>query len=334
MSLRADRNWLDIAIKVVAVILAAAAVYLAYTFISVRASERGSAPTSRAIENLLAAVEQDPQNAQLRITLGEAFAAAGQRREALEQFSLALELEPENPNALAGMALLSMFEQEWETAEGYWRAALEQLEGGQFSAVDQRLEQAYHQMGITMMEQGRWEEAAEYLRAALRLRRTAADTNYLLAVTYRELGSARNERTHLENALTFDPKMPEANFDYAFILLDEGDEAGAAEHFRISADNAPPGRSEPHDELRKFGSASDRMDEARKLESSDPSGALTEARIARALDPEDVEIARYTATLFERTWDRDGAIDAWRTVLVLAPNDPEAVEALDRLRAE
>lgn len=334
MSFRADRSFLDFAIWIAAGILAVAAVYLAYTFVAVRMSETTVAPTSRAIENLRAAVEQDPQNVQLRVTLGEAFAAAGQQREAYEQFSLALEIDPDDPNALAGMALLLMFQEDWETAEEYWLAAIAQLEGGQFSGVDQRLEQAYHQMGATLMELYRYEEAVDYLRAALRMRRTAADTHYLLAISYGELGSRRNERFHLEEALTYDPAMPEANYAYAFLLLDEGDPAGAAEHFRISADNAPPRKTEPLDELRKFGSASRRMEEARRLERSDPSAALTEARIARALDPEDVEIARFVAQLFERTWDRENAIKAWRRVLELVPNDPEAITAIDRLRAE
>lgn len=334
MNFRSDTRVLDTAIKVVAVILAVAAIYLAYTFISVQLGERRTAPASRAIENLLEAVEADPQNVQLRITLAEAFAAAGQQEESFEQFSAALELDPENANALMGLALLSMFQEDWEIAEEYWAEAIAQLEGGQYSGVDQRLETAYHQMGATLMELQRYEEAAEYLRAALRMRRTAADTHYLMAVTYRELGSARNERTHLENALTFDPLMPEANYDYAFILLDEGDPAGAAEHFRISVDNAPLTKTEPRDELRRFGPASERLAKARELEVADPSAALTEARIARAIDPEDVEAARMVASLYERTWDQGEALTAWRRVLELVPDDQEATEAISRLRTE
>ena len=334
VSLRADRNWLDLAIKGVAALLVLAAAYLAYTYISLQLSERGSAPTSRAIQNLLSAVEEDPQNAALRVTLAEAFAAAGQQRESQEQFAIALELEPENPNPMIGLALLAMFQEEWGVAEEYWVAAIRELEGGQYSMVDERLERAYHQMGVTLMELGRYEDAAEYLQASLRLRRTSADTHYLLAVTYRELGLLRNERSHLESALSFDPAMPEANYDFALIVLQEGDSAGAAEHLRISADNAPRDRTEPLDKLREFGSASERLAKARELESADPSAALTEARIARAIDPESVDAARYVAILFEKTWDREGALEAWGRVLKLAPGDTEAAAAMDRLNAE
>jgi Tfp pilus assembly protein PilF len=334
VSFRSDSRGLDIAIKVVAVFLAVAAIYLVYTYASMQLGERRSAPTSQAIRNLIEAVEEDPQNVQLRLTLAEAFAAAGQEREAAEQFNAALEIAPDNPNALAGLALLSMFQEEWETAEEYWLAALDELEGGQFSGVDQRLEQAYHQMGATLMQQGRYEEAAEYLQAALRIRRSAADTHYLLAVTYRELGSQRNHRSHLESALAFDPVMPEANYDLAFLLLEDGDPAGAAELFRVSVDNAPPSRTEPMDELRKLGPVQDRLAEARRLETSDPGTALTEARIARAIDPQNVDAARLVATLYERTWDRDNAVEAWGRVLELVPDDTEASAALDRLKAE
>lgn len=329
-----DNKWLDLAIKAVVVLILLAVVYIAYMLVSYNQANRGGEITSRAIENLREAVEADPQDAGLRITLAEALAASGDLEGSLEQYTLALELDPENPNALAGLALLSMFQEDWTVAEEYWASTIKQLESGQYAGVDQRLEQAYYQMGVTLLQLGRYEDGAEYLRAALRLRRTSADTHYMLAYAYRQLGSELNERTHLEEALLFDPAMPEANYDYGLILLNEGDVAGAAEHFRTSADNAPPDRREPLDQLEELGSASERMDEARRLESSDPEAALVEARIARALDPENLETARYVAVLFERTGDQEGAARAWRAVLDLAPADAEALAAIDRLNAE
>lgn len=331
LNLRLDNKRLDVAIKALFVVLILAIAYVAFTLVSVRQAEQSGRVTSRAIENLRQAVEADPQNAALRVTLAEAFAAEGSLKDAFEQYSVALELDPENPNALAGLALLSMFQEDWQVAEEYWTSVIKQLESGQYAAIDQRLEQAYYQMGVTLMQLGRYEDAAEYLRGALRLRRTAADTHYMLAVTYRQLGSELNERAHLEDALTFDPAMPEANYDYGLLLLREGDTAGAAEHFRISADNAPSDRREPMSQLEELGSASDRLEEARRLAPTDPAAALVEARIARALDPDDADTARYVAVLFERAGDEEGAAKAWRRVLELVPNDDEALDAIERL---
>ena len=82
--------------------------------------------------------------------------------------------------------------------------------------------------------------------------------------------------------------MPEANYDYGMLLLSKGDIAGAAEHFRTSAD-AAPAIDLPPDELKKLGNSEDRLAAARRLKTSDPAKALVEARIALALDPESVD---------------------------------------------
>jgi len=332
-----DIRWLDTAIKVVLVVLIVALAYLAYTVIAFQTQERRAQPASRAIDNLIAAVEEDPQNLQLRLTLAEAFASDGRLRDAIEQFNAALEIEPDNPNALSGLGLIAMFQGEWDTAEEYWRAAIDELSGGQYSLLDQRLERASYQLGVTLLEQGRHEEAVQYLTEALRMRRTSADTHYMLSYAYRELGSETNQRRYLEEALRFDPRMPEAHYDLGLLLLAEGDTAGAAEHFRQSADNAPASRREPHDELAEIEREADgreRFERARGLANTDIDTALTEARIARALEPEDIEIARFVAELYEDAGDDDAALEAWRNVLDRAPNDRDAADAVDRLKTQ
>ncbi|MBE0417284.1 MAG: tetratricopeptide repeat protein [Coriobacteriia bacterium] len=337
MRLPSDIRWLDTAIKGILLVVILAFAYLAYTIVAFQLQERRAQPASRAIENLIAAVADDPQNLGLRLQLAEAFAADGRLREAVEQFNAALEIEPDNPNALSGLALISMYQKQWDTAEEYWRAAIDELSGGEYSLLDQRLERAFYQLGVTLVEQKRYEEAVQYLSEALRMRRTSADTHYMLAYASRELGSATNQRRHLEDALRFDPRMPEAHYDLGLVLLAEGDAAGAAEHFRSSAEYAPPGHSEPLDELAKLereADAQERLAEARNLARSDAEAALTGARIARALEPDDVEIAQFVAELYERTGDRDAALEAWRRVLELAPNDDDAAAAVDRLKTQ
>lgn len=337
MRLASDTRWLDIAIKGVLIVLVAALAYLAFTVISFQTRERRAQPASVAIDNLIAAVEEDPQSLALRLTLAEAFAADGRVNESIEQFNAALEIEPDNPNALSGLALIAMFQGDWDTAEEYWRAAIDELSGGDYSLLDQRLERAFYQMGVTLVEQSRYEEGVQYLTEALRMRRTSADTHYMLAYAYRELGSEINQRRHLEDALRFDPRMPEAHYDFGLLLLAEGDVAGAAEHFRSSAESAPENRSEPRDELAKIereGSGQERFERARQLSSSDVEAALVEARIARALEPEDVETARLVAELFEQSGDQEAALEAWRRVVELAPNDAAAAAAVDRLNTQ
>ena len=332
-----DIRWIDVAIKAVLVLLVLAGVYLAYTMISFRLEQRSMQPASQAVENLIAAVEEEPQNLGLRLTLAEALAADGRLNESIEQFNAALEIAPDNPNALSGLALIAMYQEDWETAEEYWRVAIEELSGGEYSLLDQRLERALYQLGVTLIERGEYEEAVQYLSEAMRMRRTSADTHYMLAYAYRELGSETNHRRYLENALSFDPRMPEAHYDMGLVLLAEGDIAGAAEHFRESATYAPQSRREPWEQLEEIereADAEERYERALDLRTTDPDEALVEARIARALDHENEEIARLVAELFEETGDTEAALEAWRRVLELAPNDETAAAQVERLKTQ
>lgn len=332
-----DIRWIDVAIKAVFVLLVLAGVYLAYTMISFRLEQRSMQPASQAVENLIAAVEEEPQNLGLRLTLAEALAADGRLNESIEQFNAALEIAPDNPNALSGLALIAMYQEDWETAEEYWRVAIEELSGGEYSLLDQRLERALYQLGVTLIERGEYEEAVQYLSEAMRMRRTSADTHYMLAYAYRELGSETNHRRYLENALSFDPRMPEAHYDMGLVLLAEGDIAGAAEHFRESATYAPQSRREPWEQLEEIereADAEERYERALDLRTTDPDEALVEARIARALDHENEEIARLVAELFEETGDTEAALEAWRRVLELAPNDETAAAQVERLKTQ
>jgi len=179
-------------------------------------------------------------------------------------------------------------------------------------------------------EQKKYEEAAGYLKAALRLKRDAADTSYALAVCYKALGIDDGYRDTLLYTLTFDPKMPEANYDYGQLLLEDGDTAGAAEHFRLSADAAPT-QDKPLDALMKLGSASKRLSEAQTLKSTDPAKALVEARIAAALDPESVTAALLVAELYEANKLPDEAREAYGAVLRIDPGNETATDALKRM---
>ncbi|MDY0088007.1 MAG: tetratricopeptide repeat protein [Coriobacteriia bacterium] len=334
MRFTVDNRGVDIAIKVTLALLVIVLAYLVYSMISVQLQENRSQPASQAIENLIAAVEKDPQDIGLRLTLAEAFAADGRLRESIEQFNAALEIEPDSPNALSGLALIAMHQGEWDTAEQYWRRAITELSGGQYSLLDQRLERALYQLGVTLIERGQYEEAVQYLTEALRIRRSSADTHYMLAYAYRELGSETNHRRYLENALMFDPRMPEANYDFGLVLLGEGDVAGAAEHFRESATYAPANKREPWDQLRKLereADAQERFERAQALQATDVAGAISEARVARALEPENVDVAKFVAELYEKAKDDEAALAAWRRVQDLVPNDDGAAAAVDRL---
>ena len=325
---------LDYAVKAAGVALVLAVAFLAYTVISTQLRERNSTPAARAVANLTEAVKQDPNSVTARLRLADAMAAAGRIREATEQYQVALELSPDDPGALAGLAQIAMNQGEWRTAEGYWQRIIDTLSSGEYSAIDQRLEKAYYYMGSTLMELKEYEQAASYLREALRMRTDASDTYFLLGIAYREMGSPDKFRDNLELALQFDPLLPEANYEYGKLLLEDGDLAGAAERFRVSADNAPADRPEPLQALEELGSASERLEKAvAHAAAGETAEALVEARIASALDPSGLESVRIIARAYDELGKTLEARTGWERVLTLAPGDDEAIEAITRLDA-
>lgn len=327
-----DTKWLDIAIKATAVAIVLAVGFFAYTVIATNARDRANSPAMRAAANLAEAVRKDPNNVAARLRLADALAAAGDYKTANEQYQAALQIRPDDPQALSGIALLSMNQGEWRTAEGYWRKIIEILEQGQYASVDQRLEKAYYYLGSTLMEVKEYEEATTYLRQALRIRRDASDTYFLLAIAYREMDNPTKYEENLRYALQFDPLLPEANYEYALLLLENGQTADAAERLRVSADNAPADRTDPADELAKLGTAEEHLEAANaSLASNETSAALSEARIAAAIDPQSIDALRIVARLQEKAGSLDAARVAWERVLTLAPQDPEAQKAVGKL---
>lgn len=314
----------------VALAIVAAMVYLGFMLVSDRIAERTSSPAGRAAANLAKLVRQKPKDATLRVRLAEALLAAGRKGEAVDQYKAALKLEPKNASALSGLALIAMNDGEWSKSEDYWRRIIEVLEAGEYSLQDQRLEKAYFYLGSVLIEQQRYEEAVGYLRRALSVRRDASDTHYVLSYAYWKLDIPEKRREHLESALRFDPALPEANYDLGTILLAEGDVAGAAERFRASTDRAPDDRMEPFEALQDLGPYQQRIEAARRLRAEKPKAALTEARVAAALEPGSAEAAKLVAQLYEKTGDKNAAREAWDRAARLAPEDPQVIEALRR----
>jgi tetratricopeptide (TPR) repeat protein len=159
----------------------------------------------------------------------------------------------------------------------------------------------------------------------------------MLSIAYRELGYPDKQQEELQITLAFDPNHAQANYDLGLLYLKAGDVASAAELFRIAADTAPDGVVLPQVELDKIaakGSAADHLAKAKSLVGKSVDAALTEARIAAALDPASVEAVRLVGQLWEKKGEKSRALNAFTRLLEMAPSDAEANEAIKRLSAD
>lgn len=317
-------------IAVLAVLVVGFAVVIGVSMYQQRRQVVDATPISRGIDELVAQVRKYPNNIVLRMNLAQTLAAAGRDREAIEQYETVLKASKDYAPALAGLGFVALKNKEWETGEQYYRRIIELREGQVDPTKDAALETAYFYLGTSLMEQHDYEEAASNFMNALRIRRDASDTHYALAVCFRELDNPKKYKSSLENALLFDPKMPEANFDYAEVLLGEGDRAGAAEHFRIAADAAPK-NEKPSEALAKFGSAAEHFAQAKSLAATDVKKAVVEARIAVALEPRVPEKMLFLASLYEKDGNKDVATAEYKAILEIDPLNAEAKSGLERV---
>jgi tetratricopeptide (TPR) repeat protein len=321
---------LDAAIAVVVVLVVVLGGYLGYSVWAQNVSQRNSSPSARAIAALSAKLRANPDDFDVRMQLAQAYAIAGRDDDAIEQYKVVLKANRNFVPALTGVGFEYLKKKQWKEGEAYFRSVISLTEKDNVATGSSPLETAYFYLGTALMEQRQYEEAAGAFKAALRLRRDSSDASYALAVCYQKLGIMEGYEGSLLYALQFDPGMPEANYDYGVLLLSKNDLAGAAEHFRRSADSAPD-VDKPQIELNKLGNAESRFAAAVKLKSSDPAKALVEARIASALDPQSVEALALVGELYEAQKQPEKAAETYRKVLVIDPGNTNAQAGLKRV---
>jgi tetratricopeptide (TPR) repeat protein len=328
---RSDRM-IDWAIRSAIVAIIAVAAYLGWAYYSNTHLAETQSPAARAVSNLTNVVLKSPNNAMARLRLAEALIANDKQDEAITQLAAALKIEKDNAQALTDLGLIAMDRGEWKTAEGYWTRIIGIIGSAEMASKDQRLADTYYYLGTSLVEQKRYEEAVANLKRSLQIKRDSSPVHYMLSVAYQRLGLADKQKEELQIVLAFDPTEAQANYDLGMLTL-KTDVASAAEFFRIAADRAPAGIELPKKQLAALGGAAEHLATAGNVKTSDPRRALSEARIAAAIDPTNVDAVRLVATLSEGQKDLKRAVNAWQRVLELVPGDAPATDAIKRLSA-
>lgn len=293
--------------------------------------QRLSTPVGRALEDLRLNVEANPNDVVLRVRYGEALASAGMFREAIRAFDQALKLDAEHTGAMLNMGRVLMAEHRWNEAEPFFRKVTELTEGTEFQDLNARRGSAFFYLGQIAVEDGDYEKAVEFLRESLRIRRTASDTYYQLALAFHGLGDTEKAIENLYIALTFDPAFGPARFDLGRFLAEQGREASAAVEFRKVADRFPDAEM-PIEALSQFGTVEERISQAREAqEEGELQKAIEHATIAVAMEPESIEALLLRAALYEAAKRPADAVKDYEKILTLEPGHRAATDALARL---
>jgi len=325
-------NRTDVALIIAAATLALAVIasgaYLGYAIWNARVLEQAATPTARAIEAMYTDMRANPSDVVLRVRLGEALAAAGRYDEAVRELQSALEIDPEHTGAHLMMGVVSMTQRDYSAAEPYFLKVIELTTGIEFQDASDRRELAFFYLGEIALNQKRFDEAAGFFKEALRIRRDSSVTYLNLGLALKGLDETAGAIENFENALVFDPTFAQAHYELGQVYLAKGDRVNAATHLVLAARNAPE-QEEPAQALVSLGSADQwAATAATALAERDFERALEAALIARVLDEANVEYVRIHARVLEARGSLTDAREVWGEILVMAPQD---AEALDRL---
>lgn len=326
----------DLVLKGVVVLLVAAvlglAAFFAYTVWQSRQIEETSTPAQRALAGLRDFVRKNPNSAAGRVRYGEALGAAGKYDESVEQLKIAVKLDPKHTGAYLDLGIVAMIQDDRRAAEGYFTKVVDLTEGVEYQDINARREQALFHLGEIAVDAKRYEDAAGFFKAAIRIKKDSSDSYFLLATALHELGSDDEALEQLEAATAFDPNYPEAHYLWGTILMSKGDDINAAVHLRKALDLAPDSKL-AKDALAKLGTAEDAVRKsAAALAAGDADEAIDLALLARQLDPQSVDAAIAHLKAVVEKGDTKAAKEIAAEALELDPKNAEVKQIKDSLK--
>lgn len=311
-----------------------AGAYLAYSIAEGRAIEQGADPRTRLFAELGAQIEQSPNDAALRVKLGEAYAAAGRMEDAVRELNVALELSPEHTGAHLVLGMVALMERDHEVADEYFQKVIDLTEGSEFRDIKLNRELAFYYLGESALDTARFEEAIGYFKAVIRMNRGAADAYFGLGLAFKGVEDYVSALEQFEISLVFDPEFAQAHYEMGQVYLAQDDRINAAVHFARAATLAPDNEL-PAEALASIGTAEQWEETARTaLDDGDTEAALEAVLITRALAPDEPDHAMLHGEVLEAMDDAEAALAVYREALELAPDDAAINAAIDRLEQQ
>ena len=295
---------------------------------------RLATPALRSIEGLKAMARRSPNDITIRIRLGEALGQAGMYDEAVQQLTQALNIDRKHTGALLDLGLIAAQRNEWNTAESYFQRVADLTDGIEYANVNDQRETALYYLGECALRSRRYEDAISWFKAALRIRRDAADTYLEMASAYKGMGDLDAALKQLEIGVTFDPTYAQAFYEMGQIYSSKKDVVNAASCYAKSAELAPDAE-QPKEALASLGTADEWKARAvASLKENKVADAVDEVLVARMLAPKDVSLAKLHAQIAEKKGDKKSALAIWKEAEQLAPSDQDIKAAIKRLSSE
>jgi tetratricopeptide (TPR) repeat protein len=175
-------------------------------------------------EELEAALQQDPDNAQKLYELACIHINRHRNPEALELLDRCITVRRRDPAALYARAVTYL------SMGVYRKAACDLLKT---IVLDPGLMQAYKHLGFVQFTLGKEDAALKTLKKALEIDPEYAEIYCVLGDAYLDLGEFESAREAFEKALDLEPENPEPHSKIAMYYLSRGDMKGLKREYEI-----------------------------------------------------------------------------------------------------
>lgn len=218
-------------ILAVLAVLVVGGVAIAALYVTDRYRTPAPAIIDQRTTQLEAAVRKSPQDLTARLQLAGAYTAGQRYDDALSQYNVVLQAQPQFKSALLGRGQVLALKNDQDGAAKDFQAVIDLAKGGEFAAEDTELAQAYYGLGAIRLAQGKAQEALTLLKSALVISKTDADTLNLLGQAFLQTGDTAHSIEALRGAVLFVPTDwpdPYSTLAKAYSAANQPDEAGWA----------------------------------------------------------------------------------------------------------
>ncbi len=333
----ADPQRLDTVLKLGIATLLVAIVALGgwfgYSVYRDRIAAEDATPALRIMKVIKAQVDKSPNDAVLRVRLGEALAAAGRTQQAIEQLNAALKIDPKHTGAYTDLGLVALMNNRPDEARDYFKKVVELTSSNPMADSNDRREIAFFNLGKLEMSQKNYDPAIGYFKEALRIRNDASDTYFFLAESLNAIGQPQEAKQNVAIALKFDPNFAQAHYLLGKLLLADGDKVRASAEIG-KALTLSPTAPEPKALAQEIGDPAQLAAQAQSEAASDPEAALTDATIAFNLDPiHNVAAGKLEAKLLLQRGNKAAALAVYKTLSQIssASKDAQVLAAIKKL---
>ena len=192
-------------IKRIALILVAGTVLFTGFYVFDRWRPATAPIVDRRLSALEQAVRDQPEDIVSRGNLADTYVAKGRYEDALVQYNAILDAGKETELATFGRAAAYMGLLQYDLAAKDYQTVVDIAKEGEMANVDPTLQAAYYGLGTIAMKQGKPAEAVPFLEKALLIKRSDADTLYLIGTAYVATGETDKAEAALRSAVAFVP---------------------------------------------------------------------------------------------------------------------------------